>query len=206
MSDDALATLVKSFLGKPSVDATAEECDAWKEFHRKYTRIAQVRIGNRRGWTDSDDLVQLVGILLIHRLKTRYFDPARGSLDGWIAEIVRDVVRRHTHRFSKHREEPLTPDLADELLDPEDGPDLEVERMLLREEMVDLLANLQARLHPRDHRIVVMRWVEDRSIFDIASELSLTDDCIRSALYRVSLKLREYLWRRGWGAAEKNVG
>ena len=70
----------------------------------RYACIVRARIGrNHHGWIDNDDLFQLVWIILMHRMRTSYFDPTRGSVDGWIAAVVRDVVRRHTHRFETPR-------------------------------------------------------------------------------------------------------
>jgi RNA polymerase sigma factor (sigma-70 family) len=207
VSESDLVGLARSFLSKPKGSANAEECWAWNELYREYARIVRARIGGgHHGWIDGDDFFQLVWIILTHRVKTVRFDPARASLEVWIAKIVRDVVRRYTHRFSKHREQSLTPDLADELVDPDDGPDLEVERLLLREELVELIESLRARLCARDHRIVIMRWVEDRSVSEIAGEVHLTEDCVKAKLYRVSLKFRKQLRRKGLGPSKMNFG
>ena len=74
----------------------------------------------------------------------------------------------------------------------------------MQEELVHLVESLRASVSERDHRIVVLRWVRDRSVSEIACELSLTEDCVKSVLYRVSLRLRELLRRRGLVPSEGN--
>jgi DNA-directed RNA polymerase specialized sigma24 family protein len=174
MSELELVGLVKSFLAKPEVDAARDEALAFEELYREYGRITRRMLGGRhRGWTDDDDLFQLVWIILIQQLQTKHFDPACDTLAGWVSRIVRDVVGRHNHRFSKHREQELTADLAAELLDPECHLDREGAGLGLREELGGLIEGLRARLSDRDFRIVAMRWMEGRSVLAISEESKL---------------------------------
>jgi RNA polymerase sigma factor (sigma-70 family) len=197
MSELDLVEMVKSFLAKPEAEATREEALAFEELYREYSRITRRMLGGKhRGWTDDDDLFQVVWIILIHRLKELDFDPARDTLAGWTSKIVRDVVGRHIHRFSKHRAQELTPDVADALFDLENARDREVSGMELRDELGNLIESLRPRLSERDHRIVVKRWLEGRSVLEITGELKLTRDCVNAVLHRVARKLREPLRRR----------
>ena len=193
MSELELVGMVKSFLAKPEAEATPEEALAFAELYREYSRITRKMLGGKhRGWTDGDDLFQVVWIILIHRIKTLDFDPARDTLAGWTSKIVRDVVGRHIHRFSSTGQE-LTPDVADELFDLENAWDREVSGMELREELGSLIESLRPRLSERDYRIVVKRWLEGRSVLVITGELNLTRDCVNAVLHRVARKLREPL-------------
>jgi RNA polymerase sigma factor (sigma-70 family) len=194
MSEQESVALVRSVLLKPEGTATAAEYRACAEFFRESARIARERIGrSHRGWIDSDDFVQLVLIRLTNRVKTSRFDGVHVTLAVCIARIARDIVLRHTHRFSRRREEPLAPDLAAEILDPAEGPELQVEQMQLHEDVAGLLASLRGSLSERDHRIATRRWVDDLSVTEIADELNLTEDCVTSVLYRLNLKLAERL-------------
>ncbi len=112
MSEAELVGLVKSFLSKPENCATEEEARAFDELYRECGRIVRRRLGGKHhGWTDDDDLFQLVWIILIQRLRRLPFDPARDTLEGWVSRIVRDVVGRNDHHFSKRREQTITPDI-----------------------------------------------------------------------------------------------
>jgi RNA polymerase sigma factor (sigma-70 family) len=200
MSELEFVARVQLFLAKPEDVATPEEAFAWNELYRKCGRIVRGRLGGKhRGWVDDDDLFQMVWIILVHRLKTSKFDPARDTLEGWVARIVRDVLGRHNHHFAKRRDERLTPDLADELLDPEDGPDLEVSRTETRHELRELIESLRSSLSKRDHGIVAKRWLDGRSVSSIADEMGVTRDCVKAVLYRASVMLRELLRKRGLG-------
>jgi RNA polymerase sigma factor (sigma-70 family) len=199
MSELELIGLVRSFLAKLEAEATREEALAFEELYREYGRIMRRMLGGKhRGWTDDDDLFQVGWIIFVHRLKTLDFDPARDTLAGWISKIVRDVVGRHIHRFSKRREQELTPDVADELFDLEYARDREVSGMELREELGNLIENLRPRLSERDHGIVVKRWLEGRSVLEITGELKLTRDCVNAVLHRVARKLRNRCGEEDW--------
>jgi RNA polymerase sigma factor (sigma-70 family) len=152
--------------------------------------LRQRRLGGKRhGWTDDDDLFQLVWIILIQRLRRLPFDPARDTLEGWISRIVRDVVGRNDHHFSKRREQTITPDIENTLLDAEQGPDREAGQTDLREELQSLIDRLRPRLSNRDRLIATKRWMEGRTVVEISDELHLTPDCVTSALYRIGQRL-----------------
>ena len=152
---------------------------------------------SHRGWIDADDFVQLVLMSLTHRVKTSRFDGVHVTLEVCIAKIAHDIVLRHTHRFSRHRAEPLTPDVAAEILDPEEGPETQLEQCNYTR-TTRLLASLRGSLSERDYRIATKRCLDDRSVTEIADELGLTEDCVTSVLHRVNPKLRERLRSRGW--------
>jgi RNA polymerase sigma factor (sigma-70 family) len=197
MSELELVVLVKSFLAKLEADATRDEALAFAELYREYSRITRRMLGGKhRGWTDDDDLFQVVWLILIHHLKRFDFDPGRDTFAGWTSKIVRDVVGRHNHRFLKRQEHELTPDVADELFDLEYARDREFSRAELTEELGNLIESLRPRLSERDHRIVVERWLEGRSVLEITNGSGLTRDCVNAVLRRVARKLREPLRRR----------
>ena len=206
MSDHDRLALVKSFLTKSTGTATETECRAWAEFSGRYARIIRARIGaGHRGWIDADDFFQLVSITLINRVKTSRLDAAVVSLEVCIAKIVHDIVLRHTRRLTRRREQPLTPDLAGEMPDPDDELEAQVERLCLHEEIAGLLAHLRASLSERNYRVAVRRWLDNRSVAEIAAEFKLTEDCVSSILHRVCLKLREPVRRSGLDASEKKL-
>jgi RNA polymerase sigma factor (sigma-70 family) len=197
MSEVELVRLVKSFLSKPEKDATEGEALAFKELYRECGRIVRRRLGGKHhGWTDDDNLFQLVWVILIQRLRKLPFDPARDTLEGWIDRIVRDVIGRHDHHFSKRREQAITPAIEDTLLDAKHDLDREVAPGELREELQSLIESLRPSLSDRDRAIVSKRWIEGRTVAEIADELHLTPDCVTSALYRIGRRLTTLIRRR----------
>jgi hypothetical protein len=82
-SEVKLVRLVRSFLSKPENLATDEEDAAWKELCREFCRIVRRRLGGKhRGWTDDDDLSQLVWVIFIQRLRTSEAEGIGGRPQG----------------------------------------------------------------------------------------------------------------------------
>jgi len=198
LSEFQLVGLVKSFLARPNGTATAEERLACLDFYNIYDPIIRKRIRRIHiAWHVIDDLSQEVWTKATKRLPTFVFKPEVGSVAGWLVKIADNVARRHARRRSSVGPASLSSEMADELPDLGLGPDIENAWTQFKDELQRLMESLRVSLSERDHRIALMRFLEDYSVAEIARELNLTDDCVSSVLYRVILNLRELLRQRG---------
>jgi DNA-directed RNA polymerase specialized sigma24 family protein len=123
--DVAQLKLVQSFLTAPArgVCPTSDEMAAWILFHRAHTILirAVLKQSGLRSY-EADDLVQQVWIVLLKRLPTWQFDPATGTLGGYIGTIAARLARRHVRRRAKRPIGIFTAEVESILLDPGHGP------------------------------------------------------------------------------------
>jgi RNA polymerase sigma factor (sigma-70 family) len=207
MLEPELNALVVSFLAKHGVGLTAEERLAWEEFYLAYDPVIRASIRRvHASWDSIDDLTLDVWVLLIRKLLRRAFDPGRGAIGAWISKIAERLAAKRVRRSSKQRGESLSEVQPESLVDPEPGPDVELERMQQHELFAALVSEFAATLNMRDGRIVILRFLECWAVSRIARELKASRDCIASAIHRLLPRLRDFLFGRGLGPVEKNSG
>ena len=147
-------------------------------YAEKVCRFAVVVAGHDR---DPEDIAQDALLKAITRLDR--FDPARGSMEGWLWRIVsntaKDAIRRArvrallTERLG--RSEPAVVDLED----------VAVER-LAAGELLDALA----RLSPRDRQLLGLRFVADLDTASVGAIVGLSAESARRAIGRALGRLR----------------
>src|SRR5262245_54585642 len=91
-------------------------------------------------------------------------------LAAWLAQIRRNAVADRWQRAARERGEPQPDPTAD-------GGTADVDRRAM-------LADLVARLPEDQRRVVLERFVEDKSIRDIARELGRTEGAVKQLQYR----------------------
>jgi RNA polymerase sigma factor (sigma-70 family) len=205
MLDQELVALVQSFLAKRSSSATPTKCLAWEEFFFRYDPI--IRSAVRKIHTPQyviDDISQDVWILLILKLPRWEYDPVKGAIGTWVTRTSRSVATKHARRRARSPLVPLNAVHAKKLVDPEPGPDIDVERMQEHELFGSLALEFAAQMHERDGRIVVMYWVRALALADIASELTMSEDAVWGVIRRARPELLDYLNQRGLGPASMN--
>ena len=134
---------------------------------------------------DAEDLAQDI-------LETAYVhldgvDPKRQH--AWLLTVMRNKLVDRARRS-----EPLqsVPDLP-EGNDPTLGPD----EMALRSADHGMLLEAIAHLSERDRRLVVVRYLEERSVAETAHELGMSPGATKVALYRARERLRSLLEAAG---------
>jgi RNA polymerase sigma factor (sigma-70 family) len=202
MSELELVGLGKSFLARPDWTATTEELRACTEFHS--IRENDIRAAIRRFHYPpevEDDLTQEVWAKVFAELEKLRLDPALGSVTGWVVKIANNEAKSHARQKAKGRQEPLTPETADALADPEPGPDIEFELMQNEADLRELIEGFAASLKlEHDQRAVRLRWLHGYSLSRIMEDMDISEDCAWGILRRVGPKLADYLHRKGYGA------
>ena len=170
MSDAQWLTKFQSYLALPNRDlATPEESLACEQFLRMCLAVISASIPRARtARAVSEDIRQEVLIKLLEGLPEFKLDPDRGNLESWVRTIASHEAWRWVRKRSKRRERPLDAGTADHVLDPEPGPDVELERMQEHERFQKRVAEFAGRLRDRDRKIVVMRFLDHRSLPEIA--------------------------------------
>ncbi len=180
--------------------APAAERIDWEGFflvHDPMIRHVVAHYAARRA--DVDDLHQEVRKKLARKLPGFQLDPARGTLSGWVSTVAHRVATEKARRMSRHPTEELTPELADALLDPGPSPATLTERRLDKAELQASLVELRSMTCELNHRIVVLRLIEERSVPQIAIDMGLSEHCVKMRLGRAVKKLQALLRERGFG-------
>ncbi len=191
MSESQMLDLIKVFLVEKGMRPSSDRATAWDSFFRTHDPIIRAAVGKyHRRRNDVDDVVQEVWKVLIRKLPKLCYDPVRGSLRKWVATVARHTALRQARWLSRHRVEALTPEFADVLPDPEPDPVTLSERRLHREQVRAILAVPIAGLPEVSHRIIRLRWIEERSVSEIAVLLGISEDQVWPRLRRGLAKLR----------------
>jgi RNA polymerase sigma factor (sigma-70 family) len=196
MSELEFVGLVKAFLARHDRPGTPEEVCACEEFARVCTPIIRAkmwRVHDSR--CETEDLVQHCWTVVLRKLREFEFDPSRGPITAWVSKIAERQAREHARRRWRPRAGSLNEVHAVTLVDPELGPEAELEWMLERESFQVLVGEFAATLLERDGRIFAMRFVQGHAVPEIARELGLSERCVPSVLHRATCKLPAFLHR-----------
>jgi RNA polymerase sigma factor (sigma-70 family) len=192
MMDPEVVPLIQSFLGRGEREASANELRACEEFTRVCVPIILDRV--RRVHDPLDDLedhVQSVYVLVFSKLPRFQYDPARGSVYSWVSAIAEGLARNRLRRRWRVRPQPLYAAAA--TISSELPLDLGLDSLLEHELFVTLVKKFAPKFPQRDARIIVMYWLDQCSLSDIASALELSPDTVWGVLRRVRPKLLAYL-------------
>ena len=149
-----------------------EECFAWEEFYVRFDVVIRDSIATIHKAQDViDDVAQDAWITLIKKLPRWAFNPAIGSIDAWLRKIARRLAAKCARRGSKRRAGSLSEIRADGLVDPEPGPDIEIERMQEHELFGSLVLEFAASVAPA-------RWPDRRLV--LVGGVFLVEDLVRA--------------------------
>ncbi len=125
----------------------------------------------------ADEVVQETWLIAVRRVRS--FDPAAGSFVGWLRGIAANLLRNRFRR--ERRAEVLVPAAcarsSGAVAEPADGE-------LVRREQAERVARALAELSERHEAVLRAKYLEGRSIADIATEWRDSPKAIESLLTR----------------------
>ncbi len=140
----------------------------------------------------AEDIVQETFTAALGR--TAEYDAGRGSVASWLTTLSRNVIRDH---LRAHRR-------ADEVAERWDRIDVSLTQLYDALERAPLAADVLARIETRDlvtmtiahlpesYRVALARkYVDDKSLEDLASELGVSVDAAKSLLARARRAFKE---------------
>jgi RNA polymerase sigma-70 factor, ECF subfamily len=130
---------------------------------------------------DPEDIAQDALLKAITKLDR--FDPARGSMEGWLWRIVANTAKDAMRKA--HLRALLTERLGRREFAVVDLEDVAVER-LAAAELLDALA----RLSPRDRQLLGLRFVADLDTASVGTIVGLSAESARRAIGRALDRLR----------------
>ena len=191
--EKSLVGKVKAFLKKrlQRLAPDAVLTHAWDSFYGTYTNILRRMAGEfHLDAGESEDLVQEVWAQVIVHLPEFAWQGHGSGLRGWLYTLIRNkalnLIRqkvRHPVRLAGDTEMHEVPDRAP-------GPAEEWEVRWDRELMHLLLAELEKKVSPVNHRLLILRWIEDRPLAEVAQLLKLSEKQVTYRQQRLFRKLR----------------
>jgi RNA polymerase sigma-70 factor (ECF subfamily) len=142
-----------------------------RHFHRVYAYVIR-RTGNR---AEAEDITSEVFERALVNLPK--FEWRGVSLIAWLFRIAANALADRRQQIERDCDDP-PPDVADE------NESESVERRVMLFQLVDRLPDLQ-------RRVIEMRFVEGRSIRDIAAALKRSDGAVKQLQLRALINLRK---------------
>ena len=181
-------------------EAQAELLDRHRE---RLRRMIEIRLDRRVvARVDASDIVQETLANAYKRLPDYFADPKQ-SFFAWLRRIARDrlvdVYRAHigAERRSVLKEDPWSPyvndDAVGELADQTIASELNPNHHSLLEELKARTNRALRALHPRDREILLLRYLEQMSVREIADELGISETAVTSRHSRALRRLRQSL-------------
>ncbi|HKO32841.1 MAG TPA: RNA polymerase sigma factor [Candidatus Limnocylindria bacterium] len=156
----------------------------WRDLDRaRLVRLCAAISGDRHA---ADDLAQET-LLEAWRIRSKLREPA--GFEPWLSAIARNMCRRWARRLG--RELPATSLEAQTFAEPRDGLDLDAE--LERAEMADLVDRALDTLPAVSRQAMRQRYLEDRSVAEIAHRTGSSADAVSMRLSRGKAHLRRSL-------------
>jgi RNA polymerase sigma-70 factor (ECF subfamily) len=129
----------------------------------------------------ADEVVQEVWLTAVRRLRS--FDPGQGSFAGWLRGIAANVLRNHFRREARRARRTETLACDPVAADPEAGG--------RRQEEAERIARALSTLPERYEAVLRAKYLEGRSVADIAAAGGQTVKAVESLLTRARQAFRE---------------
>jgi RNA polymerase sigma-70 factor (ECF subfamily) len=152
----------------------------YERYHLSVYRYLYYRIGDRQA---AEDLTSDVFVRMIRSISA--YRPRSVTFQAWLFQIARNIAIDH-YRKMKHRDHA---ELEENMADQEDDVDASVDRHLTNARLKQALGHLS-----EDQRdVLVMRFVANMPIAQVAQTLHKSEDAIKGLQRRGLLALRELL-------------
>ena len=160
------------------------DTNLWRDLDRaRLVRLCAAISGDRDA---ADDLAQET-LLEAWRMRRKLREPA--GFEPWLSAIARNICRRWARR--RGRELPAASLAAETFAEPRDALDLDAE--LERAEMAELVDKALGALPAASREAMRQRYLDDRSVVEIAHRTGSTADAVSMRLTRGKATLRRSL-------------
>src|SRR6266853_875659 len=193
LPDKVLVGKVKAFLKQrlQRLAPNAVLTHAWDSFYRTYTNmLRRMSAEFHLDAGESEDLVQDVWAQVIVHLPEFEWKEHGSGLRGWLYTLIRNKALNLIRRKVRHPVRLAADVERHEIADRAPGPAEQWEARWDRELMHLLLAELEKKVSPVNHRLLILRWIEDRPLAEVAQLLKLSEKQVTYRQQRLFRKLR----------------
>jgi RNA polymerase sigma-70 factor (ECF subfamily) len=153
--------------------------DEW--FAPLYAFVAR-RCGGRRQW--AEEIVQETWMTAVRRIGS--FDPAAGGFGGWLKGIAAHVLKNHVRKLKRERKNASGRGAT---LQPVDA--LVIDATGLESAATKRVSEVLERLPERYARVLKAKYLDQKSVADIAQAWSESPKAIESLLVRARAAFRD---------------
>ncbi len=172
---------------------------AWEVFCREYSRpllaFVQFRFGCNR--EKAEEIVQMTFIRCIKSIRT--FKPSRGRLLNWLKAISRNEA--YTLLQQEQKQLATIEGIFEEI----DTVALS-EEMVAKEEVQLLIHETIAELYSRYRKVLILKYIENRKVTEIAIMLGQSEKAIESLLSRSRQAFRKVFLQKAKGVEIEESG
>lgn len=160
---------------------------AWERFCRLYARPLLGFVRHALGFDaeQAEEIVQRTLLRCVRSIAT--FDSGRGDLLGWLHTIARNesrtLLQKNIGGELERAYSVVAPSVIDEILATLDQSDLP-EEVLARRDVQLFVQNVLVTLSDRQRRVLVMKYVDELSVAEIAISLKSSEKAVESLLSR----------------------
>jgi len=167
---------------------------AWDVFYHTYTDVLRRMAAEfHLDAHQSEDLIQEVWARVIVNLSTFQWHENGAGLRGWLYTMIRNqalnLCRQRVRRPVKLAGAAEMRGVAD----PAPGPAEQWEACWDRELLRHVIEELAKTVPPLNHRLMILRWLEERSLAETAALLELSEKQVTYRQHRLFCKLRAAL-------------
>lgn len=176
-------------------DLRERDPDAVERFLTRFRPVFHHCIGQfEADATLREDLFQELFVAVLERLDRQSFDPSKGSLGTWVYRVAwcrcvdlkrKATTRGHVRPTGSVEEDPI--ELTDPRADPGDSVSGAEIEGLVHEALADLAEE--------DRQLLVLRYLQSRTLAEVGQELGITLETAKYRLKRASAHLRGRLVR-----------
>ncbi len=139
---------------------------------------------------DHSGVEDLIQESFIRALRKASMLNEKEKYEAWLKKLTRNVTLNHLRKIKKNPVDLKSAHAAENMLLLEK----EVELKLMREAIVQYIHQL----NPDYRQIIAMKWIDNLSYKEMASELGITEGSVRQRLYRARETVRLRLMKE-WG-------
>jgi RNA polymerase sigma-70 factor, ECF subfamily len=164
----------------------AQEGDAetisalYQRYHLSIFRYLYYRVGDRE---IAEDLTSEVFVRMLRFLGG--FKPPSGSFQAWLFQIARNISTDHFRKVGTQK----VVELEEDLIASDADPDAAVDQLLTSEKLRRALK----KLNEEQREVIILRFVAEMPISEVAAALNKTEDAIKGLQRRALLALRAVL-------------
>jgi RNA polymerase sigma-70 factor (ECF subfamily) len=168
--------------------------ESWEQFYRICGPLLRhYALACHVPRAELEDFVQEVWTELVKSLRDFHYDRQRGRFTSWLYRVVQSKAIDLLRRRIRHPTVGLCLQSQALLESWEEDPLTACERKDQQAYVLRVLTQLRRQVSPRNYGVLTLRWIEGRSMREIASALDLTPEQVRYRLHRMKRKfLRLY--------------
>jgi RNA polymerase sigma factor (sigma-70 family) len=173
-------------------DQSSEE--AWEAFAEEYAQLIETVVRRYlRNDCDCLDCTQDVWLVILAKIPRFHLDSSRGRFRGWLTVLIYHAVADHLRQLNRLAIEHAGIVPEEGLRGREPDPAEVYERQEQVTEIQQLLKTLQGRVSSSSYRAFQLRYLEERSVGEIALLLETTPKRVRDRLARVKRIFQDLL-------------